>query len=56
MQEIYSGGEPIKVEIFPIENLQENQKKNSGGKALKAKFLTIGYVQENLKKLDVVKR
>ena len=44
MQEMYSGGEPIKAEIFPIEIVQEKLKKTGGGKALKSKFLNIGNV------------
>ena len=34
----FSGGEPIKAEIFFIENIQEQVKKTGGGKALKKNF------------------
>ena len=55
-QELYSGGEPIKAEILPIENAKEKLKKTSGGKALKAIILLIGNVQGWRKYLVVVKQ
>ena len=45
-QEMYSCGEPINIEVFPIEMYRNTR----GGNMLQAKLLKITYVQGRLKK------
>ena len=45
MQEMYSGGDPINIEVFPIEMYRNT----SGGNMLQAKLLKNTNVQERLK-------
>ena len=56
MQELFSGGEPIKTEIMPNEKAKEKLKNTGSGKVLKAEIITFGNEQKRHKKLVVVKR